>query len=203
MQPKSIVFRKGELFWDEASILVEGVLLGLRHFGGILTDPIRFGGNYCKRLTLANSSRWREHVRVRTAMEECRFEETTIPGPQHDLLFVKCLEQVILGQAYQTVLPHIEKRFGKECKNWPPLLDFCRHIRNGVCHGNRFDIRSPPWPDRTWRGLTLTKALHGKPVVDQQDGGFGVADVIALLFDLRKELERLGINPVQTPDCRT
>jgi hypothetical protein len=207
----TIVFKEGELFWDEVRTLTEGVLLKSRHWrsvtGRLEEYPICFNGTYCRGLILADGKRWNEYIRIRFSPgpNVCRFDETQDVNGQNDLPFVTFLEQVTLGHAVERVLPVIKKRFGKKPKNgsWPLLLEFAWHIRNGVFHNNMFDLWDTPSADCTWQGFTIAKQLNGNPVVGQQDGGFGVADVIALLFDLRKELDRLGINPVQNLDCRT
>jgi len=47
-----------------------------------------------------------------------------------------------------------------------PILEFVRHLRNGVSHGNRFLIR-PGEPRRPahFRDLAITPALNGSPVL--------------------------------------
>lgn len=48
-----------------------------------------------------------------------------------------------------------------------PVLELVRHLRNGVAHGNRFDLRGdePKRPAHLWERFRVTKALNGAPVL--------------------------------------
>ena len=74
----------------------------------------------------------------------------------------------------------------KADSNHSPTVQFLRHIRNGCAHGNRFDIRGKdPIKLAEWKGVQITKALNGTPVLYTfLDAG----DVFTLLNDVFWEL---------------
>jgi len=81
-----------------------------------------------------------------------------------------------------------------------PELELVRHLRNGIAHGNRFDIRYPDeltkYPahnrDTAFRTTTVfevTPALDGQPVLfDFMEAG----DVLDLLCSAALHLDRIG-----------
>lgn len=77
-----------------------------------------------------------------------------------------------------------------------PILEFVRHLRNGVAHGNRFDIRNPyqltRYPAHTRDAITrgdsgqtfeITPALNGRPVLFDFAGPADVLDVFLSVGD--------------------
>jgi hypothetical protein len=84
-----------------------------------------------------------------------------------------------------------------------PALELVRHLRNGIAHGNRFDIRVPdklkkfPAHNRDVRPknpetgtFEITPTLHGQPVLfDFMEAG----DVLELLNDVSFYLTRMGL----------
>jgi hypothetical protein len=80
-----------------------------------------------------------------------------------------------------------------------PELELVRHLRNGIAHGNRFEIRDPErlkkFPahncDADYRNtiFEITPALDGQPVLfDFMDAG----DLLDLLFSVGFYLQRMG-----------
>ena len=83
-----------------------------------------------------------------------------------------------------------------------PELELVRHLRNGVAHGNRFNILYPGelkefpahnrdvWPKRPKSAIfEITPALNGQRVLfDFLDAG----DVLELLFSVGSYLKRMG-----------
>ena len=72
-----------------------------------------------------------------------------------------------LGTQFMTILSWVghelsENRYFDKT----PELEFFRHLRNGVSHGNRFNLRrdEPKRPAR-FRGFEITPALHEQPVL--------------------------------------
>ena len=72
-----------------------------------------------------------------------------------------------------------------------PILEMVRHLRNGVGHGNRFEIRDPQqlarWPAHTRHAAIVSTAgttfeitpdLHGTPVLFHFMGPGDVIDVL-------------------------
>jgi hypothetical protein len=81
-----------------------------------------------------------------------------------------------------------------------PELELVHHLRNGVAHGNRFDIRYPDklkkYPahnrDAAFHTNTLfeiTPALNGQPVLFDF---MGAGDVLDLLCSVGLHLDRIG-----------
>ena len=74
-----------------------------------------------------------------------------------------------------------------------PVIQFFKHVRNGVSHGNCFHFQSnEPKHPAAWRGLVIDHAskgkanpLHGTPVFAQH-GLLHSADGILLLADIEK-----------------
>ena len=80
-----------------------------------------------------------------------------------------------------------------------PELELVRHLRNGVAHGNHFDIRYPDeltkYPAHNRDGwfrhtvFEITPELDGKPVLfDFMEAG----DVLDLLFSVASHLDEIG-----------
>lgn len=81
-----------------------------------------------------------------------------------------------------------------------PLLEFMRHIRNGVSHGNRFNFKS--WVDKegilhqeptlpaVWRGLEITKSLEDKKSMRVVPDFLNIGDVFLLLHDVNHYVKR-------------
>ena len=67
-----------------------------------------------------------------------------------------------------------------------PELEFSRHIRNALGHGNRFHFKgNEPFRQATLRGRTLSRDLNGQKVFFQYMMG---GDVFDLLDDLESQL---------------
>lgn len=83
-----------------------------------------------------------------------------------------------------------------------PLVELVRHLRNGIAHGNRFDIRYPDelekYPahnrDADYRGpnsslFEIERALNDQPVLFDF---MGAGDVLDLLHSVGACLDRIG-----------
>ena len=83
-----------------------------------------------------------------------------------------------------------------------PLFELVRHLRNGIAHGNRFDIRYPDdlekYPahnrDADYRGpnsslFEITADRDGEPVLFEF---MGAGDVLDLLHSVGARLDRMG-----------
>jgi hypothetical protein len=83
-----------------------------------------------------------------------------------------------------------------------PELELVRHLRNGIAHGNRFDIRNPDelkkfpahnrdvWPKRPKSAIfEITPALDGQGVLFDF---LGPGDVLELLGSVGVYLKRMG-----------
>ncbi|AHK36010.1 hypothetical protein Pd630_LPD16051 (plasmid) [Rhodococcus opacus PD630] len=70
-----------------------------------------------------------------------------------------------------------------------PILAFLRHVRNGLAHGNRFDLRPGNWMqvEAKYGKLQITEKLNGERVLGS--GGFlKRGDALALLDDIAAHL---------------
>ena len=74
--------------------------------------------------------------------------------------------------------------------NKTPELEFLRHVRNAVAHGNRFNIRSdePKRPAR-FRGFEISQSLNGTELFWQF---IGPGDVLDLLDEVHLQLRALS-----------
>jgi hypothetical protein len=68
---------------------------------------------------------------------------------------------------------------------WPPVLAFCRVVRNAIAHDGRVRIANAKAPPVSWRGLTYGYGDNGKALLGP---GVGTGDLLILLFDLDEEL---------------
>lgn len=71
-----------------------------------------------------------------------------------------------------------------------PELEFLRHIRNGVAHGNRFHFLGPVKKAASFRTYTITDSLQGTKIFSDHEGdGFlHIGDALALLDFLESKI---------------
>lgn len=192
-------FNQSDTIWAEVTTLIEPVTarwqLDRRLQGMMVPKPV-FMGTLCKYLTLDNKSQLDGVLAGYRVMEECSLTETShCPGGStdyllpHDNPYVHRLQQVFMGHSYHKLLPDIEAKWTKDLSKWDDLLNYARHIRNGCFHGNQFHFFSNPKPV-IWRGFEISAALEGHAVMGITKGCFGVADIIALLYDLQRLINK-------------
>jgi|GEM_PF-3445362 len=73
---------------------------------------------------------------------------------------------------------------------FPPVLNFCRVVRNATVHGGTININSPNAPSVSWRGLTYSNKDEGRSIINTGDLSGG--DLILLMLELEAELNDLG-----------
>lgn len=97
---------------------------------------------------------------------------------------------VIKGQFVMSVDPWLDWQKSKSSNyhSWPPVLNFCRVIRNAIAHGGKINIDSPNAPTVKWEGLTYGHAQNKWAISND----IGQGDMIALLFALDDELTQIG-----------
>jgi hypothetical protein len=67
-----------------------------------------------------------------------------------------------------------------------PELEFFRHVRNAVGHGNKFSFsRSEPIRPAAFRGRSISRTLHGQPVFFEF---LGPGDALDLLDHIETHL---------------
>jgi hypothetical protein len=93
---------------------------------------------------------------------------------------------------YEYHKPQMQKKFGRETKDWPDFFRFCWAMRNAAAHHRGYinfeNLKSKPV---SWRGLTYGPDDNlKKPVMG---GAFNAGDVFLLTLELSEELDRLGV----------
>lgn len=99
------------------------------------------------------------------------------------------IAEKVLGASYEDVI--------KARSDGSDIVNFYRHIRNGVSHGNMFNIDIPAKTRAkrgisnstvlaTWRGKNITLTLNGTPVVPTY---LTPGDVFLLMSDLNTHLK--------------
>ena len=73
---------------------------------------------------------------------------------------------------------------------FPPVLNFCRVVRNATVHGGTININSPNAPTVSWRGLTYNYNDAGRSIINTGDLSGG--DLILLMLELEEELNLIG-----------
>ena len=199
---RKFTFYQSNRFWPEIILLLEAVVLKWNSLSPqLLADEWKFYGNYCKCLETENSSHL-YGLLMRQNLSVLSLEERDIPTPKtddkHDNEFFQKMQQVVFGHAFERALPQIEAKWGsakQQRGNWPGLLDFCFHIRNGVFHGNQFNITGSIYQDTLWSGARIRKKYNGEHVMGLNIGFLGLADVIALLYDLEGAIHNESVKP--------
>jgi hypothetical protein len=89
---------------------------------------------------------------------------------------------------YTFVLLRVKVRNGGvDLPHRAPELELIRHVRNGIGHGNRFDIRDP---SRSLLSTLPTIALRGTGVLFDFAGP---ADLLDVLTSAKIYLKRMGV----------
>ena len=114
----------------------------------------------CHRMFHWISGRSNKPVKVRFSVRKNRLDPTVptsrrrargVPPPADgqssdtgaDLLSsLVILTANLIGGSFEKAKDDIYARYGRDFLNWPPDLQFFRHLRNGCFHGNRFNIRN-------------------------------------------------------------
>ena len=84
---------------------------------------------------------------------------------------------------YASQVERIELKYGEPNDNWPPQINFARHVRNGFAHGGSFNISNPNTPIVCWRNWKIDYQKNGKQVLFGENG-LGIGDVIRLMEDV-------------------
>ena len=90
--------------------------------------------------------------------------------------------------------------FDKGATTRPPVLELVRHMRNGVAHGNEFDIRNPPelmtWPAHNRDAFvksdlgTVFEVTPAQQATQVLFDFMGPGDVLDVLASVEAELRR-------------
>jgi len=86
------------------------------------------------------------------------------------------------------------KRESPDYAKWPSIMIFARHVRNALAHGNLLTL-SDSSASSEWRGVVLSPKESGTNLLNNF---LSFADLLALMSDIDRELEKLGA-PRQVP----
>jgi len=109
--------------------------------------------------------------------------------------------QLSVGSAFERVKEEIESKYGPGPQNWPPLLQYFRHLRNACFHGNEFLIRTrrgqpgiDPHNPPVWRDSTMADdaTMNTKVLFEEF---WGVGDVPIFLGDVDEFLRAKSVFP--------
>lgn len=190
---QQVRFCKGSPFWSEVVTLLQGVTMQrcfVPKYHTSLT-PIRLRGIVVGCLE-SESPRSMEGFA----------KDMTLPGyvtfgmghsvdsitPVDDNLFLRGITTMTIGLAYEKIKEGVERTFGtrKEAdKKWPSLYNFCRHVRNGAVHNNKWLLGNGIRIG--WRKMELVGPESEKVVIGQGGGGLGLGDVLCLLSDIEQQ----------------
>ncbi len=98
------------------------------------------------------------------------------------------LQQIVFGHSFEKLRLLAQAKWGSR-RNWPNLVQFGYHVRNGSFHGNKFNFTAPINGNPSWRSASITMKMQGLKVMGGPDGLLGLADIPVLLHDLCKVIE--------------
>ena len=104
---------------------------------------------------------------------------------------MKDVASVCIGAGYQSILGSLKSRF-EEILEWPPEVQYLRHLRHAASHGNKFRINNlrggepginPKQPPK-WRTSKMKSVndMEGKQLFDEF---LLPGDIPVLLSDIR------------------
>jgi hypothetical protein len=125
-------------------------------------------------------------------VEYYRIPKTALlPGQSFGFRSKNTFYHRIVGYAFisyfESQLPKIEAKHGKDRSKWQGVVNFARIIRNGFAHGGHLKIDNPTAPPETWRNWTYDKSNSGQEFFMTSDG-LAIGDIILLFEDLHQEL---------------
>ena len=105
-------------------------------------------------------------------------------GRVDSAVFSASITQMLVLSTYESV---------KEHREYTPVWEYFRHIRNACAHGNRFIFgRNEPIREASWRGSEIGHENRGanQPLQETQCIGkiISTADVLVLLRDIEIEM---------------
>lgn len=121
--------------------------------------------------------------------QECKgiLSGSTIKTPGHIQILTHLVGDSFLS-FYESIKDTLDKKYGAK-SNWPALMNFARHIRNGFAHGGSYNIVDSNIPPITWRKCNIDSSRNRQPILFTKDG-LGIGDIILLMDDVNLELKR-------------
>ena len=105
-----------------------------------------------------------------------------------------------LGSYFMTILSFVGNKLSENRYfDKTPEFEFFRHLRNGVSHGNRFNLKyGEPRRPAKFKGFKITPALEGQPVLFEF---ISTGDLFDLLDHVKAHLQALPLSKYTTV-CR-
>ena len=66
---------------------------------------------------------------------------------------------------YETMISQVEKAFGSDRKNWPPIWNFGRVVRNAFAHGGKITFENPLAANVSWKNITYSPSDNGRQIM--------------------------------------
>ncbi len=195
-------FKEGDIVWPEMTVFIEAALArwATDDFAIKLSDDLELFGVQCPCLVLHNAVMHQQNLRTSAKhfknykpITEYIFTERAASADEsvyrvyYDDQFYLILQQIVFGHAFERLRQHAVAKWGPR-RNWPDIVQFGYHIRNGSFHGNRFHFTMPIMGSPTWRGITITPTLEGVPVMGRANGVLGFADIPLLLHKIQRQV---------------
>lgn len=97
---------------------------------------------------------------------------------------------LIFSQFSELAIHWVKKNVSTDYSKWPPITNFSRVVRNALVHGGTININKPNSPVVNWERITISHRQMGDKILF--DKYLSEGDLILLMLELDKELERLG-----------
>jgi hypothetical protein len=125
---------------------------------------------------------WPDHVEYKTGEAPSESMKFRVDTDRRRELVSRIIGSSFVSY-YESERTRIIERYGSEASDWPDVLNYARHVRNGFAHGGSFDIRKPNAPSVAWGIWTLGPKENCDPVLFG-DGAMLPADIIWLMKDI-------------------
>lgn len=118
-------------------------------------------------------------------------------GPEPGSVSVKGMDSIstricaaLFALFVETGNEWLKRNYKKDAKDWPPVSNFCRIVRNAIVHGGKINLNSETAVGGRWRHLNYNHRHNGKAILN--DGDLSIGDLIILMFEMELELNELG-----------
>jgi hypothetical protein len=195
-------FTAADIVWAEMSVFIEASLARWfsDDFALQLPNDLEILGIQCPCLVLHDAVMIQQNLRTaskhyknyKPTTEYNFIERPAVAGESvyqvsYDDDFYVNLQQIVFGHAFEKLRLCAEAKWGFR-RNWPQIVQFGYHIRNGSFHGNRFHFTVPIIGVPAWRGITITPSIAGVSVMGRASGVLGFADIPLLLHDIQSQV---------------
>ena len=125
----------------------------------------------------------------------CIFTQEKMPEPDGPSIHgVQSLSERLTCAIYSVfaegLCDWVKSNHDGDAKNWPPIINFGRVVRNAIVHGGKINFTNPNADPVHWRGLTFSPADNGTVAINA--GLLSGGDLILLMLEMELELNALG-----------